>query len=92
MQFMDLHAAKALLIPTEAVIQTGQRTVVLLAEQDGSRFRPVEIEAGLESGGQTEVKRGLSAGQRVVVSSQFLIDSEASLRGVESRSHAGSKP
>jgi Cu(I)/Ag(I) efflux system membrane fusion protein len=90
MQFMDLHAAKALLIPTEAVIQTGQRTVVLLAEQDGSRFRPVEIEAGLESGGQTEVKRGLSAGQRVVVSSQFLIDSEASLKGLEARLNAAS--
>ncbi|MFS4517893.1 copper-binding protein, partial [Delftia tsuruhatensis] len=38
-----------------------------------------------ESGGQTEIKHGLSAGQRVVVSSQFLIDSEASLKGVEAR-------
>ena len=43
------------------------------------------MEAGLESGGQTEIKRGLQAGQRVVVSSQFLIDSEASLRGLETR-------
>ena len=40
---------------------------------------------GIESGGQTEIKRGLKAGQRVVVSSQFLIDSEASLKGVEAR-------
>jgi Cu(I)/Ag(I) efflux system membrane fusion protein len=45
----------------------------------------VDVEAGLESGGQTEIKRGLSAGKRVVVSSQFLIDSEASLKGVEAR-------
>jgi Cu(I)/Ag(I) efflux system membrane fusion protein len=90
MQFTDMRAGKALLIPTEAVIQTGRRTVVLLAEQDdkGGRFRPVEVEIGIEVGGQTEIKRGLQAGQRVVVSSQFLIDSEASLRGVEARLNA----
>ena len=58
--------------------------VVMLAEDRG-RFRPVDVEAGIESGGQTEIKRGLQAGQRVVVSSQFLIDSEASLKGVEAR-------
>ena len=84
MQFMDTRADKSLLIPTEAVIQTGKRTVVMLAEENG-RFRPVEVEIGIEAGGQTEVKRGLQAGQRVVVSSQFLIDSEASLRGIEAR-------
>ena len=87
MQFMDPRAQKALLIPTEAVIQTGKRTVVMLSEQGGNsgRFRPVDVEIGIESGGQTEIKRGLQAGQRVVVSSQFLIDSEASLKSVEAR-------
>jgi Cu(I)/Ag(I) efflux system membrane fusion protein len=84
MQFMDERAETALLIPTEAVIQTGRRAVVMLAEADG-RFKPVDVETGLESGGQTEIRRGLQAGQRVVVSSQFLIDSEASLKGVEAR-------
>jgi Cu(I)/Ag(I) efflux system membrane fusion protein len=84
MQFMDMRPEKSLLVPTEAVIQTGKRTLVMLAEENG-RFRPVDVEAGIESGGQTEIKRGLQAGQRVVVSSQFLIDSEASLRGVEAR-------
>ncbi len=87
MQFMDMRAEKSLLIPTEALIQTGKRTVVMLAEDNG-RFRPVEVEAGIESGGQTEIKRGLQVGQRVVVSSQFLIDSEASLKGVEARLNA----
>ncbi len=91
MQFMDMRAEKALLIPTEAVIQTGKRTVVMLAEDNG-RFRPVDVEIGIETGGQTEVKRGLQAGQRVVVSSQFLIDSEASLKGVESRLNVEPKP
>jgi len=89
MQFMDMRDEKALLIPTEAVIQTGKRTVVMLAEANG-RFRPVEVEAGIESGGQTEIKRGLQAGQKVVVSSQFLIDSEASLRGIEARLNGAS--
>ena len=84
MQFMDMRNQKALLVPTEAVIQTGKRTVAMLAEENG-RFRPVDVEIGIESGGQTEIKRGLQPGQRVVVSSQFLIDSEASLKGVEAR-------
>ncbi len=84
MQFMDEQRESALLIPTEAVIQTGKRTVVMVAEDNG-RFRPVEVQAGVEFGGQTAIKSGLQAGQRVVVSSQFLIDSEASLKGVEAR-------
>lgn len=94
MQFTDMREQKALLVPTEAIIQTGRRTVVMLAEQDdkGGRFRPVDVEIGIESGGQTEVKRGLQAGQRVVVSSQFLIDSEASLKGVEARLNVEPQP
>ena len=91
MQFMDMRADKALLVPTEAIIQTGRRAVVMLAEE-GGRFRPVDVEIGRESGGQTEVKRGLQAGQKVVVSSQFLIDSEASLKGVEARLNVEPKP
>jgi Cu(I)/Ag(I) efflux system membrane fusion protein len=84
MQLMDTRVGKVLLIPTEAVIQTGKRSVVMLAEQAG-RFRPVEVVTGIESGGQTEITKGLQIGQQVVVSSQFLIDSEASLKGVEAR-------
>jgi membrane fusion protein, copper/silver efflux system len=91
MQFFDQRGAKALQIPTEAVIQTGRRMVVMLAENDG-RFRPVDVEIGIESGGQTEIKQGLKAGERVVVSSQFLIDSEASLKGVEARLNAAAEP
>ena len=89
MQFMNMHADKALLVPSEAVIMTGKRSVVMLSEGDG-KYRPVEVEAGIESGGQTEIKRGLHAGERVVVSSQFLIDSEANLKGLEARLNAAS--
>lgn len=84
MNFTDPRQGRGVLIPTEALIYTGQRTVVILAEE-GGKYRPVEVEPGTESGGQTEIRKGVQAGQRVVVSSQFLIDSEASLRGVEAR-------
>jgi Cu(I)/Ag(I) efflux system membrane fusion protein len=73
-----------LTVPTEAVIQTGKRSVVMVAQGDG-KFMPVDVEIGYEGGGQTEIRNGLEAGQRVVVSGQFLIDSEASLRGSTTR-------
>ncbi len=69
-----------LTIPTEAVIKTGTRSVVIVAD-DGSHFRPTLVRVGAEHGGRSEILDGLSAGQNVVASGQFLIDSEASLRG-----------
>ena len=74
----------ALLVPTEAVIQTGKRSVVIIALGDG-RFEPVEIETGVEANGQTEIRKGLAAGQQIVISGQFLIDSEASLKTTTTR-------
>jgi Cu(I)/Ag(I) efflux system membrane fusion protein len=71
-------------VPTEAVIQTGKRSVVMVAQGDG-KFMPVDVEIGSEGNGQTEIRKGLDAGQKVVVSGQFLIDSEASLRGTTTR-------
>jgi len=73
-----------LLVPSEAVIQTGTRSVVFVASEDG-KFAPVEVETGSEANGQTEIHSGLSAGQKVVASGQFLVDSEASLKGVIAR-------
>ncbi len=75
----------ALLVPSEAVIRTGKRTLVMLA-LDGGRYRPAEVRTGREAGGKTEVLAGLAEGEKVVVSGQFLIDSEASLAGVAARS------
>lgn len=68
-----------LLVPSEAVIHTGKRSVVVVAQGDG-RFAPVDVEVGIDSHGQTEIRKGLEAGQNVVVSGQFLIDSEANLK------------
>ena len=78
-----------LLVPTEAVIRTGTRTVVMVAEGEG-RYRPAHVEAGPERDGETVILSGLEAGQNVVVSGQFLIDSEASLLGAYQRRGAGS--
>lgn len=75
---------EAVLVPSEAVIPTGKRTVIVVDRGD-SRFEPVEVEAGREQGGRTEILRGLEAGTRVVVSGQFLIDSEASLKATTTR-------
>jgi Cu(I)/Ag(I) efflux system membrane fusion protein len=77
-------STEVVLVPTEAVIQTGTRSVVMVAQGDG-KFSSVDVETGTESGGRTEIRKGLSAGQKVVVSGQFLIDSEASLRGATAR-------
>jgi Cu(I)/Ag(I) efflux system membrane fusion protein len=74
----------ALLVPTEAVIQTGRRTVVIVADSGGG-FRPVDVEIGVESSGQTEIRKGLEPGQKIVVSGQFLVDSESSLRATTTR-------
>lgn len=73
-----------LTVPSEAVIQTGKRSVVMIAQGDG-KFIPAEVEIGIETDGKTEIRKGLEAGQKVVVSGQFLIDSEASLKGTITR-------
>ncbi len=71
----------ALVVPTEAVIRTGRRALVIVAEAEG-RYRPVEVVLGPESGTDTVIASGLDEGQKIVASGQFLIDSEASLQGI----------
>jgi len=68
-----------LAIPQEALIDSGDRNRVLIAEGNG-HFTPVDVVAGRVQDVWVEIKRGLNAGQRVVTSGQFLIDSEASMR------------
>ena len=83
-RFAPQAARDVLLVPSEAVIATGKRTVVMVAQGNG-RFAPVDVETGGESEGRTEIRKGLEAGQKVVVSGQFLVDSEASFRSTENR-------
>jgi Cu(I)/Ag(I) efflux system membrane fusion protein len=75
---------ESVLVPSEAVIRTGTRDVVIVALGEG-RFRAAQVEVGFESGGQSEIRKGLQAGDKVVLSGQFLIDSEASLSATVAR-------
>jgi len=70
---------KVLTIPREALIETGKRSSVILDRGDG-RFQPVDVVAGMRSDDQVEILSGLQEGDKVVVSGQFLIDSEANLQ------------
>lgn len=74
----------ALAVPSESVIATGTRNVVIVRE-GRQGFRPAEVTTGEARDGRTEILAGLSAGEEVVASGQFLIDSEASLSGVLAR-------
>jgi membrane fusion protein, copper/silver efflux system len=67
-----------LTIPTEAVIKTGTRSIVIVAD-DANHFRPAVVRVGAEHGGRSEILEGLQLRQNVVSSGQFLIDSEANL-------------
>jgi Cu(I)/Ag(I) efflux system membrane fusion protein len=78
-------------VPSEAVIRTGRRALVMLAE-DAGRYRPVEVQLGQESDGRTAIVKGLDEGQKVVTSGQFLLDSEASLKGIVASSEVASPP
>ncbi len=69
----------ALTVPTESVLRTGRRSVVIVA-LGGGRFEPREVELGQISEGLAEVRSGLAAGDEVVTSSQFLLDSESRLQ------------
>lgn len=70
---------KALLVPTDAVINSGTQSVVFLSLGDG-KFQPREIRLGLTDGSQVEVKEGLSPGDHVVTRANFLVDSESRLK------------
>jgi len=82
--FASGNGDPAVLVPSEALIRTGTRNVVILALQAGG-FRAVDVEVGQESGGKAEIRKGLKPGDRVVLSGQFLIDSEASLSSTLTR-------
>ncbi len=82
---------EAVLVPSEAVIATGKRSIVLVAE-DAGHFKPVVVKTGMESDGRTAILEGLKGGERVVTSGQFLIESEANLRGALDKLGAPEKP
>jgi Cu(I)/Ag(I) efflux system membrane fusion protein len=76
----DIPSARQVLtVPEDAVIHSGKRNVVVLSLGKGA-FRVSEVELGLNGDNVWEVRSGISEGDLVVTSSQFLIDSESNLR------------
>ena len=78
------RAADVVLVPASAVIADGLSTRVIVQDASG-RFVPTAVRTGRSGGGRTEIREGLRGSERVVVSGQFLIDSEASLSGALDR-------
>ena len=70
-----------LVVPSEAVIRTGKRAVVIVRNDTGA-FEPRDVSLGAELEDDIEILQGLTEGEQVVASGQFLIDSEARLRSV----------
>jgi RND family efflux transporter MFP subunit len=77
---LDVPSASGILaVPEEAVLRSGERNVIVL-DLGGGRFQVREVMLGVNGNGLWEIRDGISEGERVVVSSQFLIDSESNLR------------
>jgi Cu(I)/Ag(I) efflux system membrane fusion protein len=70
---------QGLRIPADAVVRTGTKDVVFVAQGEG-KFQPREIQLGASDGDAVEVVRGLEEGEKVVTRANFLVDSESRLR------------
>ncbi|OPY68452.1 MAG: Cation efflux system protein CusB precursor [Syntrophorhabdaceae bacterium PtaU1.Bin034] len=79
---LKINLGKKLAVPSDAVINTGVRQVVYV-DKGGGNFEPREVVTGVQTENLVEVTAGLRAGDKVASSANFLIDSEAKLKGVE---------
>jgi Cu(I)/Ag(I) efflux system membrane fusion protein len=77
-----------LAVPREAVLRTGTQDSVILALGEG-RFQPVMVHVGAENDDFVEIIDGLQAGQKIVLSGQFLLDAEANFQGAGARMQGG---
>jgi RND family efflux transporter MFP subunit len=86
----------AVIVPDQAIIRTGERTIAVMS-LGGGYFDPREVKLGVSSDGLVQVLDGIKDGEKIVISSQFLIDSESNLKAAiqQMRGHEGmdmSKP
>ena len=86
--YLESASASVLTVPESAVVQTGERTLVFV-DQGHGHYEPREVSIGERVPGGYRVRGGLVAGERVVVSANFLLDSESSIRSAIARASGG---
>jgi Cu(I)/Ag(I) efflux system membrane fusion protein len=79
---VSIDLGRRLVVPEEAVIDTGVRQVLYVDKGEGN-FEPREVMTGIKADGMVEITRGLKAGEKVASAANFLIDSEAQLKGIK---------
>jgi Cu(I)/Ag(I) efflux system membrane fusion protein len=77
-------------VSSSAVIDSGERQIVLLDKGDG-RFEPRAVKLGRRGGGRVEISEGVAEGDKVVVSANFLIDAESNLKAALNGLDTGEK-
>lgn len=95
-KFVSPVSINAIVVPSQAIIRSGERNIAVIS-LGGGYFEPREVKLGVESEGLVQVLEGIREGENIVVSSQFLIDSESNLKAAiqQMSGHAGmdmSKP
>jgi Cu(I)/Ag(I) efflux system membrane fusion protein len=78
-------------VPNSAVVDTGDRQVVFIDKGDG-KFEPKDVVLGVRGEDSTEITKGVAAGDKVVVSANFLLDAESNLNSALSAMTEGAKP
>jgi hypothetical protein len=88
---VQLTLGQGVTVPKEAVLDTGDRQVVFV-QLDGGRFEPRLVEAGKEGDDYVEIRKGVAAGEQVVTSANFLIDSESRFQSAARDFGGGDRP
>lgn len=78
-------------VPSSAVVDTGDRQVVFIDKGDG-KFEPKDVKLGVRGENQTEITKGVAAGDKVVVAANFLLDAESNLNSALSAMTEEAKP
>ncbi|HEX2870794.1 MAG TPA: efflux RND transporter periplasmic adaptor subunit [Polyangiaceae bacterium] len=76
---IQVDAAEGVVVPNEALVDTGEHQYVFVTK-GGGRFEPRRVKAGTRSGGKVQIAQGVAAGETVVTTAGFLIDSESRLQ------------
>jgi Cu(I)/Ag(I) efflux system membrane fusion protein len=83
---LSVELPEAVTVPHDALVDAGTKKTVFLAKGDGW-FEPRRVETGWRFGDRVEIVRGLAAGDRIVVSGTFLVDSESQIRAAAAGVH-----